>query len=219
MVMIFNHENIMSLDKLYRINLINSITGAKSANLVGSKSKQGVDNLAIFSSVVHLGSDPPYIGFFIRPQTFKKTDTFKNIIDNNFFTINSIDESIFKRSHLTSKKFDDNQSEFDHCSIEKTTINGFYAPFVMQSKIKIGLNLVEKKKIINDCTLIVGQVQLLSINDNDLDDFGRAKIHEMDIVSISGTDTYNRISKIETLPYISSKLKIEENLIEKKSTI
>lgn len=217
--MVINEQDIMSLDRLYRINLINSITGAKSANLVGSKSKEGIDNLAIFSSVVHLGSDPPYIGFFIRPQTFKKTDTFKNIIDNNFFTINSIDESFFKKSHLTSKKFDNNQSEFDHCSIEKTTINGFYAPFVMQSKIKIGLNFVEKKKILNDCTLIVGQVQLLSINDTDLDNFGRAKIHEMDIVSISGSDTYNSVSKIETLPYINSKFKNEDKLIEEKSTI
>ena len=36
------------LQKFYRINLINSCTGYKSANLIGSISKDGVENVAVF---------------------------------------------------------------------------------------------------------------------------------------------------------------------------
>jgi flavin reductase (DIM6/NTAB) family NADH-FMN oxidoreductase RutF len=54
----FNKEDVQKLPKINRLNLINSCTGYKSANLIGTKSKDGKSNLAIFSSITHLGSDP-----------------------------------------------------------------------------------------------------------------------------------------------------------------
>ena len=77
----FCTEEIVELDKEFRINLINSITGAKPANLIATRSKNGKDNVAIFSSVVHLGSNPAMIGFVMRPQTDKNTDTYQNILE------------------------------------------------------------------------------------------------------------------------------------------
>ena len=56
-----------NLDSFYRSNLVNSVVGIKQANLIGTISKSGITNLAIFSSVVHLGSNPALIGFFNRP--------------------------------------------------------------------------------------------------------------------------------------------------------
>ena len=49
---------IASLKKVPRLNIINSITGIKPGNVVGTKSKDGISNLAIISSVVHLSSKP-----------------------------------------------------------------------------------------------------------------------------------------------------------------
>ena len=48
--MTYSEESLKTLNKIYRLNLINSITGYKPANLIGTKSKNGVTNLAIFSS-------------------------------------------------------------------------------------------------------------------------------------------------------------------------
>lgn len=45
----YSEEDIEDLDKLFRINLINSCTGYKSANLIGTKSDEGIPNVAIFS--------------------------------------------------------------------------------------------------------------------------------------------------------------------------
>jgi flavin reductase (DIM6/NTAB) family NADH-FMN oxidoreductase RutF len=52
-----------------RLNLINSCTGYKSANLIATKSEDGAVNVAIFSSITHLGSNPALIGFIVRPTT------------------------------------------------------------------------------------------------------------------------------------------------------
>jgi len=54
----FDRKEIEDLAKIYRLNLINSVTGYKSAHLVGTCSEMGNENLAVFSSVVHLGSNP-----------------------------------------------------------------------------------------------------------------------------------------------------------------
>ena len=77
----YTRENINTLDKITRINLINSCSGYKSANLIGSISKEGVPNVAVFSSVTHLGSNPPTLGFILRPTTVPR-DTYKNIKEN-----------------------------------------------------------------------------------------------------------------------------------------
>ena len=65
----FQKEDLEGFSKIYRLNLINSVTGYKSAHLVGTVSAEGTKNLAVFSSVVHLGSDPALIGFILRPTT------------------------------------------------------------------------------------------------------------------------------------------------------
>ncbi|GGK45429.1 MULTISPECIES: hypothetical protein [Flavobacteriaceae] len=54
-----NVDEIHNLNHLYKINLINSCAGFKSANLIATKSTDNNTNVAIFSSVIHLGSAPP----------------------------------------------------------------------------------------------------------------------------------------------------------------
>ena len=53
-------QDFDDLDHVYRINMMNSCSGFKSANLIGTKSNDGTPNVAVFSSVTHLGSNPPF---------------------------------------------------------------------------------------------------------------------------------------------------------------
>ena len=106
-------KQISEFSKVYRLNLINSITGYKPANLIGTKSTKGQSNLAIFSSVVHLGSKPPLIGIITRPNTVPR-DTYRNIIESNYYTINHISKNMVERAHFTSAKIRDDESEFHH---------------------------------------------------------------------------------------------------------
>ena len=56
---------IMNWDERFRLKFINSISGYKGVHLIGTKSKSGNTNLAIFNSIVHIGSSPPF-GYLIR---------------------------------------------------------------------------------------------------------------------------------------------------------
>jgi len=93
--MIISKEKISQFEKLYRTNLFNSLSGFKSANLIGTISKEGKTNLAIFSSVIHVGANPPMMGFLMRPVSVER-HTYNNIKETGYFTINHINKEIFK---------------------------------------------------------------------------------------------------------------------------
>ena len=61
--MYLDKTEIQKLNKINRLNLINSITGIKTINLIGTVDKKNVTNLAVFSSIVHISSDPALLGF------------------------------------------------------------------------------------------------------------------------------------------------------------
>jgi flavin reductase (DIM6/NTAB) family NADH-FMN oxidoreductase RutF len=98
-------ETLLQLEKPYRTNFVNSLSGFKSANLIGTISKEGKTNLAIFSSVIHVGANPPLMGFLMRPVSVER-HTYNNIKETNYFTINRINKEIFKKAHQTSAKYD-----------------------------------------------------------------------------------------------------------------
>jgi len=108
----FTSDVIENMDKRFRANFINSVTGFKSANLLGSISKDGVTNLAVFSSVTHLGSNPALLGFVTRPTVVPR-HTYSNIKENKQFTVNHINSSIIAQAHQTAARYDSEVSEFD----------------------------------------------------------------------------------------------------------
>ena len=91
---------IMDWDERFRLKFINSISGYKGVHLIGSKDKEGVTNLAIFNSIVHIGSSPPLIGFIMRPLTVER-NTYANIIATGVYTINHVHRSFLKEAHYT----------------------------------------------------------------------------------------------------------------------
>ena len=140
--------DLESIDKIKRLNIINSISGIKPANLIGTASSRGESNLAIFSSVVHLGSNPGLIGFVMRPENEVPRHTLENIFESGFYTINHIHSSFVEQAHYTSAKFEKNESEFEKCGFTEEYLFDFNAPFVKESKLKIGLKFQQKVQLI-----------------------------------------------------------------------
>ena len=129
-------SDIEALSTEKRLHLINGITGVKPANLVGSQDNNGVPNLAIYSSVVHIGSLPPLIGFFQRVQNEKDQDTYKNILQTENYTLNQVSQSFYKNAHQTSANYDNAISEFETCGLSPEYLFDFKAPFVKESALK-----------------------------------------------------------------------------------
>lgn len=195
-------EAIEKLDRKYKLNLINSITGIKPANLVGTRSKNGEDNVAIFSSVVHLGSNPAQIALIMRPQGENRRDTYDNILETNYYTINHVSESFIKNAHYTSAKLEKADSEFEKMNMDKEFIDGFHAPFVKNSYVKIGMKHLESIPLPNGCIFVIGAVEVIICQDDAVNELGQLDLETYACAGVSGLNTYYSLKKLETFPYI-----------------
>lgn len=198
----YTKEEIKAMDRVARLKIINSVSGIKPANLIGTVSNTGETNVAVFSSIVHLGSDPALLGFISRPQSAEVGHTFRNIKENEHYTINHIHPEFVKNAHYTSAKFDRNISEFDRCNLTEEYITNFKAPFVKESSFKMGVRFKEALNIkLNGTVLVIGEIEHLILNeaafiDDDID------LEQTNSVGISGLNSYYELKKIARYPYV-----------------
>ena len=205
----FDLKDILNLEKYYRISLINKISGIKSANLIATKDNEGIANVAVFNSVIHIGANPPYLGFIMRPLLVER-HTYANIKQNGYFTINQISTNIHQQAHLTSAKFAKGISEFETCGLTELYIDDFSAPFVKESKVQIGLSFQEEQPIkVNNTILVIGRVEKILIPDEEITEDGDIDLASLDAIGIGGLDTYYQCKRIARYPYarVNSHLK------------
>jgi len=201
----FSKAEIAELNNRYRNNLINSISGYKSANLIGTISKTGTTNLAVFNSIVHLGSNPALLGFILRPTTVPR-HSFSNMKENGVFTVNHIAKNQIEAAHHTSAKYPEEISEFDQTELNPVYKNDFAAPFVEGAPIQIACRYVNDYLIEeNDTRLVVGAIEGVYIDDKMILDDGWVQLDLGKVVTINGLDGYALPQLIERFPYARPK--------------
>jgi flavin reductase (DIM6/NTAB) family NADH-FMN oxidoreductase RutF len=201
MVKHFSSEAIAALEKQTRVHLINSLGGFKSVALVGTSDAEGATNLAIFSSVFHLGANPPLMGLIFRP-TPPERNTFNNIMETGYYTLNHINEALYKQAHQTSARYDKEVSEFEMTGLVPEYKDSFFAPYVAQSNIKLGLAFREKIDIaINNTTLLIGEIIQLYIPEDCLGEDGFIDLEKANTITCSGLDSYHKTVQLDRLSY------------------
>lgn len=195
-------------DPSFRRNLINCVSGYKSLNLIGTQSKSGIDNLAPFSQVFHIGANPPLVGILFRPHTVKR-DTLENILETNFFTLNHVTSEFYKEAHWTSARWKD--SEFERTGIELESLLGFKAPFVKSSPLKLACSFVEKQMLkVNQTVLVIGSIDHIFVDEKGLRADGSLDLNALDTVTVSGLDEYHRGEKLARLSYAKPDQTVKE---------
>lgn len=194
-------SELNTLDRIYRLNLINGLSGYKPANLIGTKSADGHSNLSIVSSVIHLSSSPAIMGFIQRPTSVPR-HTYSNISETGFFTINQVNEKNIAQAHYTSAKFNREESEFDKCDLTEEYKDGFFAPFVKECNLKISLKFTDEYQIkASNTILIVGAVESIYLPDNVLAEDGQIDINSLNAVCVSGLNNYHVARQIASFSY------------------
>lgn len=200
--MLVTADDLRNMGRIERLNLVNALSGIKPVQLIGTRSRDGADNLAIFNSVVHIGSNPPLLGFILRPDQSHRRDTFSNLSESGFFTLNHVHRTFLRQAHYTSAKFPEGQSEFEACELTPQWIGDFPAPFVAESKLKIGLEYKQQIPIeINGTSLVLGQVVMIDLPEYVIEEEGHLNLSLIGDVGISGLNTYYSVEKIARLPY------------------
>ncbi len=193
--MIIDASRIAAMDQPQRVQFATTLPGPKPVCLVGTRSFSGVANLAPFSSITHLGSNPILIGMVTRPDTVER-HTLANILATGSWTLNHVTSSTVRQAHQCSVRYPAGVSEFDATGLTEMNHPGITAPFVAECPIRMALELVEIIPIPSNCTrLIVGRVVLVEIPDDAYSPDGRIDIAGHGSLASTALDTYFTISE------------------------
>jgi flavin reductase (DIM6/NTAB) family NADH-FMN oxidoreductase RutF len=194
-------RDLEAMDKLARVQFATSLPGVKPVCLVGTRNAAGIGNLAPFSSVVHLGSNPALLGMVTRPDVVER-HTLANILESRCWTLNHLHPGIVAAAHQCSARYPADVSEFDATGLTEHCDPDFAAPFVAESRFRIGLELAELIDIPSNGTkLIVGRVTLVQIDEAHLAEDGSIRLEGLDAVASTALDTYFGITPLVRLPY------------------
>jgi flavin reductase (DIM6/NTAB) family NADH-FMN oxidoreductase RutF len=194
-------DYIMAMEKQERVHFVNSLGGFKSVCLIGTQDAKSQSNLAIFNSIVHIGANPPLIGIIFRPAAYER-HTLENILETKFYTINHINEGIFKQAHQTSARYEKGISEFDATGLDSSYKNDFFAPFVTKSYIQLGMEFKQKIDLeINQTVLIIGEIKEVYFPSDCLGKDGFLDIEKANTISCSGLDSYHKTIQLDRLSY------------------
>lgn len=208
----FTFESIMAMPKHYKTHLINSLGGFKSVSLLGTIGTSGQTNLGIFSSIFHIGANPPLIALIFRPSPPQR-DTLTNILETGFYTINHINETIYKQAHQTSARYEYGESEFEITGLTPEFKTNFIAPFVKESHIQLGVEFKERIDIaINNTIMVIGQINEIFLPEDCLREDGFIDIEKANTITCSGLDSYHKTQKLDRLSYAKPNKMLESLL-------
>ena len=194
-------DQINEMETRYRASLVNSLGGFKSVVLISSISSDKIHNLAIFNSLFHLGANPPLCGFIVRPDVSPR-HTLQNILDNQYYTINHLNEDIFVNAHQTSARYDLGISEFDEVHLNKETIENQEVCYVKESNLKFLCEFQQKIDIeMNGTIMVIGLIKEIILPETALAADGFVDLEAAKSITCSGLDSYHTTKKLRRLTY------------------
>ena len=180
----------------------NQLQGLRSPVLVGTRSAAGVDNVAIFNSLTHIGARPPLLALVFRPLTVER-HTYANLRESGVYTINHVTTELVERAHITSAKLHRDESEFDLTGL--TAIGSAVGtPYVAESPVSLRMRFVEEYHVAaNDTVVVIGRVEEVRLLPGAAYTADRLRWGEMDAAVVSGLYSYYRVEPTHRLGYVS----------------
>lgn len=182
-------------DDRKRARFINCLSGIKSCFLVGTCNASKQTNLAIFSSIFHLGANPSLMGLIVRPNVSSR-HTFENIKMMGFYSLNLLPYQNHQQGHQTSARYSLEQSEFLETGFSEEWTEDGPVPFVKESQVKWLMKYIRTVDIPENGThMVIGEVQCVYLPDDLIESDGSLTISQTDPALVTGLDCYHQVRK------------------------
>jgi flavin reductase (DIM6/NTAB) family NADH-FMN oxidoreductase RutF len=161
---------------------------------VSSLSEDGVVNLAPHSFYTVACARPPIVQF----SSVGKKDTLRNVLATGEFVVNLAYAPLLEKVNNTAARFAPDQSEVERLGIEMEPSVRVTPPRVAGSPVAIECT-VHSTKELGDSTVILGDVQLISVAEHVLVD-GHPEFTLLDPLARLGKDEWALHSEVVAIP-------------------
>lgn len=201
MSLLLNSSDIAALPQRYRATFINSLGGFRTVALIGTRSRSGATNLAIFNSLFHVGANPPLFGFIVRPDSVDR-HTLQNILEVGQFTVNQVTSAFYESAHQTSARYPADVSEFTATNLTEHYEPGIYPPFVAQSPVRWAAAFRQKIDIERNGTImILAEITKLQLPQDIVAEDGYVDLAKAGVITCNGLDAYHTPQSLARLSY------------------
>ena len=156
---------------------------------ISTRSTDGVDNLAPFSSYNYVSLREPTVLFNTpRGDPDELKDTARNALETEEFVVNVVTEPHLERMDHTAASVPPEDSEFDLADVERADCRTVSAPRVAEAPISMECTLYDSLEI-HDKLMILGDVQYVHVDDEVLTD-GKLDSRDLETVGRLGGPYY-----------------------------
>jgi len=190
-----------NLPERWRAQLINSASGFKPLVLLATRNSLEIDNLAVFSQLIHLGANPPLLGVLFRPDSVPR-HTLENLQTQGMATVNAVRYEDRHAAHQTSARYAAEVSEFDAVGLKREFRPEWPLPFVHGCPVQWAVRLQTLMPIASNGTqLAVLEVVHLFVAEVGIQGDGYVDLAALDVATVNGLDAYHRAGSLDRLPY------------------
>jgi flavin reductase (DIM6/NTAB) family NADH-FMN oxidoreductase RutF len=190
-----------NLPERWRAQLINSASGFKPLVLLATRNSLEIDNLAVFSQLIHLGANPPLLGVLFRPDSVPR-HTLENLQTQGMATVNAVRYEDRHAAHQTSARYSAEVSEFDAVGLKREFRPDWPLPFVHGCPVQWAVRLQTLMPVAaNGTQLAVLEVVHLFVAEGGIQGDGYVDLAALDVATVNGLDAYHRAGSLDRLPY------------------
>jgi flavin reductase (DIM6/NTAB) family NADH-FMN oxidoreductase RutF len=151
----------------------------------GTRSREGVNNLAPFSFYNAFSSTPPIVGFSTIPRLDgRKKDTLQNVIDSKCFTLSTVSHKLVTQMSKSAALLEPEEDEFSYAGLEPAEAQTIDAPYVKDALLVFECELnqvISFGDVEGSGNLILGQIKHINIDDDIYED-GYVNFEKLDPV-------------------------------------
>ena len=150
--------------------IIKSAVSPRPIAWISTRSEDGVDNLAPYSSYNYISSGQPTV-LFNSPNASNGglKDTARNALETEEFAVNVVTEDLLDEMDHTSADTPPEESEFDLVGLERAECQEIAAPRVAEAAITMECTLYDSIEI-HDRLTVIGDVRHFSVSEAVLTD-------------------------------------------------
>jgi flavin reductase (DIM6/NTAB) family NADH-FMN oxidoreductase RutF len=193
-------EEWTSLPERWRATLVNSASGFKPLVVIGTFNANGINNLAVFSQLIHVGANPPLLGVLFRPDSAER-HTLTNLRANGRCTVNAVADGWHRKAHQTSARYPEETSEFDAVGWPVQLRPEWPAPFAAGSPVQWAARLHSEVPLANGTHLVVLEVVEFFVDAAGIGTDGYVDLAALHVLTVNGLDAYYRTESVERLAY------------------
>ncbi|TCC28013.1 flavin reductase family protein [Kribbella speibonae] len=176
--------------------LLNSVVVPRPIAWVSSRSADGVLNLAPHSFFTVSCVQPPMVQF----TSVGRKDSLNNVEATGEFVVNFAAEQLYEQVNASGTNFPAEVSEFEAIGVTTEPSRTVSVPRVAESPVALECTLHTTLEL-GDCTLVIGQVRHLAIDDAVLDG-DHPDVRRLRPLARLGKDEWSTIGEVRSITRI-----------------